>query len=331
MRGTASRLLFLIAASVILVPDEGRGQANLLQSLVYVSESDGADMPACGSMKRPCQTFAYSLGRVAAHGRIVVLNSGEYGLATITKSVTIEAPPGVNALVQVSPPGGAGSVWRGTGIDIAAGQGDKVTLRGIKIAIYPPPPPGGQGITFRSGSELYVEQCVIEGANAGIVVFNTNFGATMTAYIRNTVVTGGGTGIVVVRDNPSLVRVQIEDSAMQGNFSGLGVHDGAAVTVKNSAIVDNRRSGVEAGSSNPSPTRTTQLMLESVLISGNNLDGLFVSNANTTVRVSNSTITDNGVGISGFFGPSVSVLSRGNNTLEANTINGSFTGTYLAK
>ena len=84
--------------------------------------------------------------------------------------------------------------------------------------------------------------------------------------------------------------------------------------------------GVVVGSSS---VFTTQLTLEGCVINNNNV-GIGADNANSVVRVSNSTITDNQKGID-IFVVGVSVLSRGNNTLEANTVNGAFNGVYTAK
>jgi hypothetical protein len=49
----------------------------------------------------------------------------------------------------------------------------------------------------------------------------------------------------------------------------------------------------------------------------------------SVARVSNSTIVGNGMGISAALGGLL--LTRGNNTVENNTTNGVFTGTFLAK
>lgn len=51
--------------------------------------------------------------------------------------------------------------------------------------------------------------------------------------------------------------------------------------------------------------------------------------AGATVRVSNSTITENDFGL--FAGAGASLLSRGNNTVEGNTTDGGFTGVFAAK
>jgi hypothetical protein len=71
--------------------------------------------------------------------------------------------------------------------------------------------------------------------------------------------------------------------------------------------------------------------VENSTISGNNL-GIAVSSlqgGNSIARVANCTITDNGTGLE-YLGP-VMFLSRGDNTVEGNGTNGTFTGSYSAK
>ncbi len=92
------RFTLLLSCAVFLLCFATQAQSQL--SRVYVSETDGNDVPPCGPIKKPCKTFAFSLGQVLPKGHIIVLNTGEFGPARITQSVTIEAPPGVNALVQ---------------------------------------------------------------------------------------------------------------------------------------------------------------------------------------------------------------------------------------
>jgi len=205
-----------------------------------------------------------------------------------------------------------------------------VTLRGIKISLYPPP--AVRGIVFSSGGALYVENCVVEGPNEGIDIFPFGFTGDVRVFIRDTVTSNSGDGIRVLRHTASSVLVQIERSSMEGNYVGLNVGDGAAATARSCVMVRNRIQGVGVGGATGTfPPRPTELTIEDGLISGNDT-GIGANNTNVTVRVSHCTITDNQFGLSGFGGPfAVQVLTRGNNTLEANTINGTFTGVYTAK
>jgi parallel beta-helix repeat protein len=68
-----------------------------------------------------------------------------------------------------------------------------------------------------------------------------------------------------------------------------------------------------------------ELNIESC-VAANNAIGISCVGS-STVRVSNTTVTDNGTGID----PLGNVLSRGNNTVEGNATNGTFTAGYAAK
>jgi len=293
---------------------------------VYVSQTDGNDVPPCGPIKKPCQTFAFSLGQVAASGRIIALNSGEYGAVRITKSVTIQAAPGADAMIEKTMTTAFAGIFS---IEIAAGVDDKVTLRGIRIMS---PGFGRRGIVFSSGAALYVENCVVHGGQFNIDIFPFGFTGDVRVYIRDTTLSAGAdAGIRVLRNTAASVRAQIERTSMEGNGEGLAVGDGASVTARQCVMASNQFAGVQVGGvTSGVPIRPTDVTLENDLISGNK-DGLDAVNVDVTVRVSNCTITDNDLGINPFLTPSVQYLSRGNNTLEGNTVSGIFTGVYTPK
>lgn len=125
---------------------------------VYVSEVDGKDVASCGPIQKPCKTFAFSVTQVAAQGRLIVLNTGEYGPVTITKSLTIEAPGGVYAEVASVGP---------DAIIVAAAVTDVVVLRGLTVR-----GPGDSGIIGNTFGSLHIENCAIHGFNnAGVSIW----------------------------------------------------------------------------------------------------------------------------------------------------------------
>ena len=210
-------------------------------------------------------------------------------------------------------------------MEIAAGSNDVVTLRGIKVSAPPGSFPSHE-VVFTSGAALDIENCVVEGGVLGIDIFPFGFAGDVNVFIRDTVVSNAGDGIRVAKEGSGSVRGTLERCSMEGNGDGLDVRDGAAVCARDCVITRARFHGVVVGSSS---VFTTQLTLEGCVINNNNV-GIGADNANSVVRVSNSTITDNQKGID-IFVVGVSVLSRGNNTLEANTVNGAFNGVYTAK
>jgi len=97
-------------------------------------------------------------------------------------------------------------------------------------------------------------------------------------------------------------------------------------TVRDSVASGNAGPGFGADQNPPAPGGG-ELNIENCL-AANNLIGI-VSYPFSLVRVSNTTVTDNATGL--FIEDPGSLLSRGNNTVEGNATNGSFTSIYSAK
>ena len=81
--------------------------------------SYGVANPAC-SIGAPCRQFAEAMAVVNPTGELIVLDSAGYGPVTITKSVSIIAPPGVYAGVSVF--SGDGITVNGAGIKSSCGD-----------------------------------------------------------------------------------------------------------------------------------------------------------------------------------------------------------------
>ena len=95
--------------------------------------------------------------------------------------------------------------------------------------------------------------------------------------------------------------MSIRDSVISGNFSrGIGVF--------------------EATSGGPST-----VVLERTTVSNNGAQGIFASRALASVRVRQSAITGNTVGVASANGGQI--ISHGDNVLAGNTTNGAFTAT----
>jgi hypothetical protein len=109
----------------------------------------------------------------------------------------------------------------------------------------------------------------------------------------------------------------IERTRFEGNYVGLLVREHSSVTVRDSVAAGNRADGFLALSTSPDPS--PELNIESCVASNNGGAGIraIVIGAGATVRVSNSTVTGNDIGLSS--GGVGTVLSRGNNTVEGNS------------
>src|SRR5262245_17075337 len=93
---TPMRAPFIIAAVLLAVAGQAHAQANR----TFVSGS-GNDANPC-SLPAPCRSFAGAITKTNAGGEIVVLDSAGYGSVTITKSISISAPDGIEGGMTVT-------------------------------------------------------------------------------------------------------------------------------------------------------------------------------------------------------------------------------------
>jgi hypothetical protein len=107
--------------------------------------STGLDANPC-SISAPCRSFCAAVAHTDINGEIIVLDSAGYGAVTITKSVSIIAPPGVYAGI---------SVFSGNGVTIDSPSA-KVVLRGLSINGQG----GNVGIFVRAASAVSIERVV---------------------------------------------------------------------------------------------------------------------------------------------------------------------------
>ena len=272
--------------------------------------STGSDANPC-SRVAPCRTFGAALAQTAGGGEIVALDSGGYGAVTISQAVTIVAAPGIQASISPS---------SGTAITVNAGPSDVVVLRNLYLNAQ-----GGEiGIAYYAARALQVENLVINGfTNEGILMSLTN---PADLYVADTIIRNtGNTGIYLSSAsgiaNVSIVRVRLDN-----NDSGVVAIANVHASVKDTIASGGAGTAFAAGFGSAS----AQLNLEGCVASGNAYGITAYSASSTaTVRVSNCSLTGNGTGV--LAGINGLILSRGNNTLEGNISDGTFTGSYAAK
>jgi len=285
-------------------------QAQLART--YVSSS-GSDLNNCDRLT-PCRTFQHAHDQTLAEGEITVLDPGGYGSVTINRAISIINDGVGEAGVLVS--GGA------TGIGIAAGATDAVSLRGLTVKGIGFG--GGTGITFFNGGSLTIENCAVRsldgtmGAGFGIVFAATN---TSTLVVSNTVVTDNLLdGIIILSEGANIAVRAILNRVEARNNGGSGiVADGVFgtgtldVTVVDSVAANNAGAGIDARSL--TNAAVTKMMVVRSRAAYNQL-GISASSASTTVRLTGSAVTGNAVGVSATSG---TVLSYGDNQINANT------------
>ncbi|MEO8675716.1 MAG: right-handed parallel beta-helix repeat-containing protein [Casimicrobiaceae bacterium] len=303
--------------------------------------STGIDSSSLCAPTAPCRTLAAALIRTVAGGEVIVLDSAPYDVITITQPVSILAAAGIFAGISALPGQSA--------ITVSAGPAASVFLRGLVITSEG----GNNGILFTSGGALYLENVIVRGyAQVGQV--NVNFQPTGAAklFVKDSRIQSGATGLRIANAGAD-IGVTIDNVRFEGNGTGIKAIANGQLTVRNSVVAEGSQDGISLAGANALPLTAA---FDKLLVSGNAAagitsggalpvyttvsrstvrgnggTGIFVSNSATSsvTRVAQSTIARNAIGLG--TGAGGSILSRGNNTLEANNADGSFTGSYSGK
>jgi hypothetical protein len=286
----------------------------------------GDDANPC-SRTAPCKTFAGAISKTAAGGEIDTLDPGGFGGVTITKSITIQSDESKNGGILV-----AGT----NGITVSAGATDIVTIRGLVINGLgnSTGSPGIVGIKFNSGAALRVENCFINGfaaANGWGILMAPTTGISRLYVSSSTIEYNGdgtnGGGIGVTPTGGAMVLGTIDSTHLDHNKGfGIWVADNGFITVQNSHVDGNKKSGVAAISV---LSASDVVLADSVIAdsgwAGTASDGgILASGAQAFLHISNNLITNNEQGIRIL--SSGKVYSFGNNKVDSNTVNGTVTG-----
>ena len=299
------RAYTLLALIIGFVPFFSAVPASAQATRTWVS-GVGDDANPC-SRTAPCKTFAGAISKTAAAGEINCLDPGGFGAVTITKSVTISCETG-----------SAGVLVSGTnGIIFQGGANDYLYLKGLDIEGLGT---GLNGVVFNSGAILHIEDCSIRHfTQFGINIKpNTNvaFVVTRTTLFDNgTSPSGGGIAVAPVS---GATEGTIDRVIANRNVFGIqanGTSGGSFnVAVRDSALNGNSQAGFSISSGAP----VAFAMLTRILAIDNGT-GIQQIGATAQLRVGSSEITGNGTGVTG------TVLSYGNNQLNANGADGTLT------
>jgi hypothetical protein len=302
-----------LIVAALLVPRVALGQA----TRTWVS-GVGDDANPC-SRTAPCKTFAGAISKTATGGEIDVLDPGGFGAVTITKSISIEAV-GVVAGVLVS----------GTnGIVISAPSNAVVVIRGLTIEGLGT---GLSGIDFIAGGALFVEDCTINNFTTNGITFSPNSPAFLSVKdtnVRNCI--GGGVLITGASASGGSVSASFERVRSEGNLFGFRVEGGARASAKSSLASMNQNSGFVANGT----IGVAGFDLDSCVAFGNGRSlaaqtaGIVSNGAQATVRMGNTTSTNNLNGLTSLL-PGGLILSYGNNSITGNNVtDGSPTGALI--
>jgi hypothetical protein len=296
MHRFARRNAALSSALVLAAGIEAQAAARVFVSV------DGDDANACENIATPCRTFVAGINRVDPSGEVIVLKTGSYGGATITKSVRINVPAGVVAFAAtpfvVDVPGGV------------------VVLRGLILKALTPGT--GIGVTYTAAAALYLENCVLDGWLDGLRVDGEGSFFVKDSIFRNM----SGTGLPAFPSSAALTG-EIDNSRFESNGAqGIAV-GGGHVTVRNS-VLSNNGAGLNGFSGFAS-----ELNADKCVLTNNVNAGLAVNGAMAVARISNSMVTDNSLGLANF-GNGAVLKTWGNNAIDGNSSNTSGTITMIA-
>ena len=306
-------VLALLADSFVAVSG---AQAQLTKIFVASYGNDAND----GSRGSPKRNFQAAHNAVAAGGQIVVLDTAGYGQLTISKSIAVTVPPGVNGFVTTS--------GNGNGVFVNAPDGDHVSLRGL---IIEGGGANGTGFGILLGpAAVAIEDCTVRNFNTGILVSTVNaqrvavHGSTVRDCETGVLVQSNGAGNPVV----TLSSCRLEQNSLRG-LRAESLNGGKEIVMVSDCLISNNGDGVEAEQGDSGGS--VDLTLADSVLTGNGFTAVAAFNAAVLVRVSNCHIVGNGSGVvvNGTVGGQV--LSRGNNTLEKNNGFNTFPGTYGAK
>jgi hypothetical protein len=253
-----------------------------LRDRVFVS-SNGNDANPCTFLS-PCKTFQQALSVVAPGGEISAVNSAGFGPITITKSVTLTSPSGVEA--GIVPAAG------GNAITINAGPADAIVLRGLTLngsgVAY-------NGIVFNSGGSLTVADCVVQNfffatdyrTGNGILI-QPSSGSTHFLITNTVVANNGGAGILYYpQSGPTNTEGVIDYVLATGNANGIYFDGPGSATVRNSSAKNNSDRGIRIDQGTVS--------IDNVTLSSNSV-GITATN-NSSVLLGRSVVTGNSFGV----------------------------------
>lgn len=281
----------------------------------YLAAGTGSDAGQC-TLASPCRNLTYALTQTQAGGVITIIDSGEFAPASILKAITIQAAPGVKAVINTA---------SGNALTVAAATTDFVLLRGLTLE--------GQGtanfgIQSTAAGGVQIDNCLVRNfAGTGISLA----GNAGKHSISNTTVQNCNNGIVASVTTATfttafalITNCRVEKIATTGiSISANNSGNKTLAVIRNTVVLQCAFIGFTA---NGNSGADAEMLLESCVASNN---GTGIQSTSTAkARVTNCVVTGNTLALSGATG---TLRTRGNNTIEYNTTEGAFTANFSAK
>jgi len=271
----------------------------------------GDDVNPC-SRTAPCKTWAGAISKTASGGIIDALDPGGFGAVTVTKPITLE---GNGTLASILSSGVNGVI-----VNITSGTDRNVVLRNILID-GSGTTLGTNGVRFIAGDGLLIDGCSLKRFSGSAVDFENDLG-TGRLVIHNSVISQAAGNGVLVKPLPAATaaRASIEDSIISLCGTGVRAEDKSDVTVYHSTVSNNTGAGVLSFSA---AANGTVIVVDHSETSHNGGAGLKTQGANAIMRVSDSVIVGNAIGLDHSLGGTLE--SYQNNVLTLNSSDGTFT------
>lgn len=251
-----------------------------------------------GSRTSPCRTFASALDKTMAGGEIDIVDSENYGLANITKSITIDGQ-GALAAIQTT----------GNGIVVNAGTTDVVTIRNVSLNGFGT---AWNGVRFLTGGTLILENVTISNFTGFGVEASRSSDSRL--IMKNVSISNCDTGIFACTTGGNAY-VDLESVKVFACGTGFMGTNGARVTMKGCNLSMNTDGLVISSALGIS----SRALLDNCIIS-NTTHGITVGPGTSLCRMSDCTISNNLVGITSNSGATLS--SAGNNRITGNGTDG---------
>jgi Right handed beta helix region len=300
--------------------------AQFIETFVASTGSDGNN---CSTVPLACRTFGHALTQTFSGGQITVLDSADYGVASITGGISIindSAGTATNALSANGFGGVSGMVY------IDAGSSDTVTLRGLVLnAETFSGNPSFNGLLINNAQRVNIENCTILNApGSGILVSPGVQPATLPPVInisiQNTTVNGNSAGVKVSSSLNVPLNITIAGSHIDNNAGGGVKVDGGggggpiAISILDSTISHNGGNGLNAVSN----ASNVMVNLLRDVFGFNGASGMQANGTSAAVVVNNTALLNNANGLAAINGGRI--LTYGNNSIVG-TGGSSFTGT----
>jgi nitrous oxidase accessory protein NosD len=299
MKRTSLTLKWLAALACLILFATG-ARAQLART--YVAHN-GADANPC-TRSSPCRQIDRGIDAVQPGGEVVVMSTGNYHAFTVDKAVTVTAATGAAPGITVT---------AGVAATISAGPSEVVTLRGLTLNGLNPQNQSF-GVASNSGAALHLYDCTF--LNFGIGVGS---GTGVPVFVKNSAFRGNTSGIQVASTT-----ALIDHCKFENNSTGLFVGTAGKVTVRNCDAFGNG-TGFYAGTARV----VTEINIEDCVATNNGT--AVYADPDVVIRVANSTITNNTVGLFAQAGGQILSRTPATNTVAGNGSGEVFTAFYIAK